>query len=213
MTTDLITTPRSTVRRKGDRAHLDRPTVDAILDEALVAHVAFAVDGQPTVIPVNAWRVGDELCFHLARGSRLAQVMESGAELSVAATIVDGLVLARSAMHHSMNYRSVVLFGRARTVADPAEKARLLEALVEGLYPGRSAEVRPPDDKELAITSVFALPIVEGAAKLRQGPPVERPDDLSRPAWGGVIPLRLTAGEPIPDEHAGDGLQPPPTRL
>lgn len=201
--------PRSTVRRKADRASYDRAAVEAVLDEALVAHIAFEMNGQPYVLPANCWRVGERLCFHFGRRSRIADVLASGAEISVAVTLLDGLVLARSALHHSMNYRSAVLFGRAEPVEDPAEKANLLMALVEKLYPGRSAEVRAPDAKELAITAVAALRIAEGAVKARSGPSSERPDDLALPVWSGVIPLRLATGTPQPDDHGPAGLPPP----
>jgi nitroimidazol reductase NimA-like FMN-containing flavoprotein (pyridoxamine 5'-phosphate oxidase superfamily) len=210
---DLPETPRSTVRRKGNRASRDVAAIHAAIDQALVAHVGFAEEGQPFVIPVNCWRVGEQLCFHLARGSRLAAVMAAGSEISVALTLVDGLVLARSAMHHSLNYRSVVLFGRPVAVEAREEKAKLLMALIERLYPGRGAEVRPPADSELDITAVFTLPIAEGTLKTRSGPPVDRPDDMDRPVWAGVIPLRLSAGLPEPDGGTPPGAPLPAVAL
>ncbi len=194
----LPKTARTTPRRKADRVSLDAAAIHAVLDETLVVHVGVVMDGQPLVLPLNAWRVDDALCFHLGRVSRLAQAMAAGAPLCVSATLVDGLVLARSAMHHSMNYRSVVLFGVAEAVEDADEKRRLLTALVDHVVPGRAALVRPPDAKELAATAVFRLPIREGSLKRRAGPPVERADDLARPVAAGIVPLHLMRGELLP---------------
>ncbi|MCR6628753.1 MAG: pyridoxamine 5'-phosphate oxidase family protein [Magnetospirillum sp.] len=193
--TDLPRTPRTTPRRKPDRVSHDAQAIAAVLDEALVAHVGFVEDGLPMVVPANAWRVGEFLHFHLAPRGRLAQVMASGAQLCVTVTLVDGLVLARSAMHHSMNYRSVMLFGVAEAVEAPEEKARVLTALVDHVVPGRSALVRSPDDRELAVTAVFRLRIAEGTMKARSGPPMDRADDLDRPVAAGVVPLTLARGE------------------
>lgn len=196
--TALSTSPRSTPRRRGDRASHDRAAIHAVLDEALVVHIGFVQDGQPFVIPANAWRVGDWLHFHFAKGSRIAAAMAAGADLCVTATLADGLVLARSAMHHSMNYRSVVLFGRAEAVEDRDDKAALLTALVDKVVPGRAALVRAPDDGELAATAVFRLAVNEGSLKARSGPPVDRPADLCRDVPAGVVPLTLARGELVP---------------
>ncbi|MBC7908342.1 MAG: pyridoxamine 5'-phosphate oxidase family protein [Rhodospirillaceae bacterium] len=196
--TTLPKTPRSTTRRKGDRASHDAAAIHAVLDEALVVHVGFIQDGQPFVIPTNGWRVGEHLYFHFATGSRIAQMMGAACELCVTATLLDGLVLARSAMHHSMNFRSVMLFGQPEAVQDPDEKGRVLAALVEKVTPDRASRVRPADQKELAVTAVFRLPIAEGSLKARSGPPQDRPDDLTRPVSAGVVPLRLVAGDLIP---------------
>lgn len=196
--TALTKSPRSTPRRKADRASHDRMAIQSVLDEALVVHIGLIQGGQPFVIPANAWRIGDWLYVHFAKGSRVAAMMAEGAELCVTATLVDGLVLARSAMHHSMNYRSVILFGRAEAVVDLDEKARVLVALVDKVAPGRARLVRPPDDAELAVTMVFRLPIAEGSLKARSGPPIERPSDLSRDVLAGVVPLTLAAGDLIP---------------
>lgn len=194
----LTPTPRSTVRRKGDRASHDSGAIHAVLDESLVVHVGFVQDGRPFVIPVNAWRVGEWLHFHFAKGSRIAAMMAAASDLCVTATLVDGLVLARSAMHHSMNYRSVMLFGRAEAIEDGGEKAALLTALVDKVAPGRADLVRAPDDGELAATALFRMRIVEGSLKARSGPPVERPSDLSRDVAAGVIPLSVVAGALLP---------------
>jgi len=195
--TNLARTPRSTARRKADRASHDEAAIHAVLDEALVAHIGFVQDGQPFVIPANAWRVGGHLYFHFGRVNRVAQVMAAGAELCVTITLLDGLVLARSAMHHSMNFRSVMLFGRAEAV-EGEDKARVLAALVDHVVPGRAAVVREPDEKELAVTAVFRLPIREGSLKARSGPPVDRPDDLARDVPAGVVPLALVRGALVP---------------
>lgn len=196
--TTLTPTPRSTARRRPQRASHDLDAIAAVLDEALVAHVGFIQDGQPFVIPTNAWRVGEALYVHCARQGRMAEVMGSGAPLCVTVTLMDGLVLARSLMHHSMNYRSVVLFGVAEEVVEPEEKLRVLTALVEHMHPGRAALVRAPDHKELAVTAVFRLPITEGSVKARTGGPVDRPDDLARDVPAGVVPLSLVRGELVP---------------
>lgn len=192
--THLPRTPRTTPRRKADRVSHDSAAIQAVLDEALVVQVGFVQDGQPVVIPLNAWRVGEYLHFHLATNGRLTEIMAAGSPICVSATLVDGLVLARSAMHHSMNFRSVVLYGVPEAVDDPAEKARLLTALVDHVVPGRSAIVRPPDGKELAVTAVFRLPITEGSLKARSGPPQDKASDLSRDVPAGVVPLRVVRG-------------------
>ncbi|MGE5477754.1 MAG: pyridoxamine 5'-phosphate oxidase family protein, partial [Bacteroidales bacterium] len=186
--TALPRTPRTTPYRKADRVSHDRAAINAVLDEALVVQVGFVDDGLPVVIPLNAWRVDDHLYFHLAAKGRLTEVMAAGAPLCVSATLVDGLVLARSAMHHSMNFRSVMLYGAAEAVTGAAEKARVLAALVDHVVPGRAALVRPADDKELAVTAVFRLAIAEGSLKARSGPPADRPADLARDVPAGVVP-------------------------
>lgn len=197
---NLVVTPRTTPHRRADRVSHDGDEVAAVVDESLVAHVGFVEAGLPVVIPINVWRVGDYLYFHTSPVSRLGHVMASGAQLCVTITLVDGLVLARSAMSHSVNYRSVMVFGAAEAVTDAAEKARVLNILVDHVVPGRAALVRAPDDKELAVTAVFRLPLAEGSLKSRQGPPKDRPDDLARPVAAGVVPLQVVRGalEPSP---------------
>lgn len=196
--TALPRTPRTTPTRKADRVSHDRAAVNAVLDEALVVQVGFVVDGQPMVIPLNAWRVDDALYFHVAVNGRIGQLMGAGLPVCVSATLVDGLVLARSAMHHSMNFRSVMLFGVPELVTEPEEKARLLTALVDHVVPGRAALVREPDAKELAVTAVYRLPITEGSLKQRSGPPVDKASDLSREVAAGVVPLSVVRGELVP---------------
>lgn len=196
--TALPRTPRTTPTRKADRVSHDRAAINAVLDEALVVQVGFVVDGQPMVIPLNAWRVDDALYFHVAVNGRIGQLMGAGLPVCVSATLVDGLVLARSAMHHSMNFRSVMLFGVPEPVTDAEEKSRLLTALVDHVVPGRAALVRAPDAKELAVTAVFRLPIDEGSLKQRSGPPMDKASDLGRAVAAGVVPLTLVRGELVP---------------
>lgn len=190
-------TERTRVRRLPERATYDRATVHAILDEGFLCHVGFVVDGQPYVIPTGYARIGDTLFLHGSTGSRLG--LRPGMDVCVTVTLVDGLVLARSAFHHSMNYRSVMAIGRTRPVTDPGEKEVALRALVEHIVPGRSDEVRGGDLRELAATAVLALPLAEVSAKVRTGPPQDDEPDYALPIWAGVLPLALTPGEPAPD--------------
>jgi uncharacterized protein len=190
-------TERTRVRRLPERAAYDRATVHAILDEGFLCHLGFVVDGQPYVIPTGYARVGETLFLHGSTGSRLG--LRPGMDVCVTVTLVDGLVLARSAFHHSMNYRSVMAIGRTRPVTDPGEKEAALRALVEHIVPGRSDEVRGGDSRELAATAVLALPLAEVSAKVRTGPPKDDEPDYALPIWAGVLPLALTPGEPAPD--------------
>jgi nitroimidazol reductase NimA-like FMN-containing flavoprotein (pyridoxamine 5'-phosphate oxidase superfamily) len=193
---------RSRVRRAPKRAEYDRETIDAILDEALIAHLGFVADGQPYVIPTLHARVGDEVLVHGSAASRMVTLLGAGVPACLTVTLVDGLVLARSAFNHSMNYRSVVLLGHARFIEGPEERERALEAFTEKLLPGRWDEVRPPARQELKGTRVLALPIDEASAKVRTGPPVDDEADYALDVWAGVIPLTLTRGEPIEDAPA-----------
>ena len=190
-------TERTRVRRLPERAAYDRDTVHAILDEGFVCHVGFVVDGQPYVIPTGYARAGETLYLHGSTGSRLG--LRPGMDVCVTVTLLDGLVLARSAFHHSMNYRSVMALGRTRPIIDRDEKEAALRALVEHIVPGRSDEVRGGDRRELAATAVLALPLDEVSAKVRTGPPKDDDPDHDRPIWAGVLPLTLTPGEPVPD--------------
>jgi nitroimidazol reductase NimA-like FMN-containing flavoprotein (pyridoxamine 5'-phosphate oxidase superfamily) len=190
-------TERTRVRRLPERAAYDRDTVHAILDEGFICHVGFVVDGQPYVIPTGYARAGETLYLHGSTGSRLG--LRSGMDVCVTVTLLDGLVLARSAFHHSMNYRSVLALGRTRSVTDPDEKEAALRALVEHIVPGRSDEVRGGDRRELAATAVLALPLDEVSAKVRTGPPKDDDPDYDLPIWAGVLPLALTPGEPVAD--------------
>lgn len=206
-------TPRTRIRRHPERGSHDPAVVHAILDAAPVCQVAFVAEGRPHLIPVLHWREGDRLYVHAARGGRLARVLAEGAEACVAVTLLDGLVLARSAFSHSMNYRSVVVYGRFAEVADPAAKAARLEALFHRLLPGRWAQCRPPSVAELAATAVLELPLAESVAKVRCGPPVDDPGDLEIPAWAGVLPVETRWGRPQPVEGQDPALALPPGLL
>ena len=200
-------TPRTTVRRRAQRGVYDHDVVLGVLDEALVCHVGFVADGQPFVLPTAYARIDDQLYLHGSRSNRMLRVAAGGAGLCVTVTLLDGLVLARSAFHHSMNYRSVVLLGTATEVTDLEEKRAALRALVEHVAPGRYAAVRPPTDDEVAGTLLLRLPIEEGSAKIRTGPPVDEAADYAWPVWAGVVPLALRPGTPLADprldpEHA-----------
>jgi uncharacterized protein len=200
---------RSAVRRHPERGDYDRETINAILDEAVFCHVGFAVDGQPFVIPTIHARVGDVLYLHGSPASRLLRQLAGPVDVSVAATILDGLVLARSIYNHSMNYRSAVVFGRARLVEDRAEKLAALEAVSEHVVRGRWADARGPTEKEFAGTRVLAVEIEAASAKVRSGPPSDFEADVDLPIWAGVIPLRLVAGEPQTDERVPEGVTVP----
>ena len=209
--TDIVLeqTARTKVRRLPDRAKYDRETIHAILDEALICHVGFSIEGQPFVIPTIHWRDGDTLYFHGSAASRMLRTLRGGVDACVTVTLLDGLVLARSAFHHSMNYRSVVVFGNAREVTDRDEKLRALDRLVEHITPDRAAAVRPPNENELRQTLVLALPLHEASAKIRTGPPVDDEEDYALDAWAGVVPLRLAAGAPISDPRLPAGIEIP----
>ncbi len=211
---DLVQTDRSRVRRKADRGSFDREVVDAILDEAYLAHVGFVVDGEPRVLPMTFGRDGDVLYLHGASGNAMLRA-SAGAEVCVTVTLLDGLVLARSAFHHSMNYRSVVLLGRAEKVEDEAEKRRAFDVIVDHVVPGRQAVARATSASELRQTLVLRLPIVEGSAKVRAGDAVDEPEDVGLPVWAGVVPLRVAPGAPVPnaDLDAGLALEPPAPEL
>lgn len=200
MSATIPVTDRTRVRRLPQRGQYETETIHAILDEALICHVGFVVDGNPVVIPTIHWRDGDTLYFHGSAASRMLRSLRDGVDACVTVTLLDGLVLARSAFHHSMNYRSVVVFGKAREVGED-EKVRALETLVEHVVRGRSQEVRGPNAKELRQTLVLALPIDEASAKIRTGGPVDDNEDYGLPVWAGVLPLRLTPGEPIVDDR------------
>jgi nitroimidazol reductase NimA-like FMN-containing flavoprotein (pyridoxamine 5'-phosphate oxidase superfamily) len=191
---------RSTVKRQPARARYDAETVHAVLDAAPMGHLGFVVDGQPFVIPMLYGRVGDAVYLHGSVASRLMRTMAGGIEVCLTVTLVDGLVLARSAFHHSMNYRSAVAFGRAVPV-DGDEKVLGLKAISDQLRPGRWDEVREPNEVELRQTSVLRLDIEEASAKARTGGPIDEPEDLDLPVWAGVIPCELAWGTPIPDEE------------
>jgi nitroimidazol reductase NimA-like FMN-containing flavoprotein (pyridoxamine 5'-phosphate oxidase superfamily) len=202
---DVEPTPRTTLRRLPARGRFDRATVYSILDEALICHVGFVADGQPFVIPTIHARVEDKLYVHGSAASRMLRTLEKAVPVCLTATLLDGLVLARSAFHHSMNYRSAVVLGEAQAVTDPKEKWDALEAIVEHVAPGRWAEAREPNAKEMAGTLVLRLPIEEASAKVRTGPPIDDEEDYALEVWAGVLPLRLVPGTPLADPRVPDG--------
>lgn len=203
-------TERTRVRRLPERGAYDRATIEAILDEALVCHLAWVTDeGTPRVIPTIHARVGDTVYLHGSTASGTLRALRDGREVCLAATIVDGLVLARSAFHSSMNYRSVVLYGRPRVVTDRDEQLLAARAIADHVLPGRGDEARPPTDRELAQTLFVALPLSEASAKIRTGPPKDDEADLALPIWAGVVPIRTVAGEPEPAPDLPGGLEPP----
>ncbi len=201
---------RVRLRRRRERGHYDRETIDAILDEALVAHLAIVLpDGQPLAVPTLHARDGDVVYCHGASAGRTMRASGSGAPVCLTVSLIDGLVLARSAMHHSANYRSAVLFGRGRAVEDHAEKMAAFETIVERIVPGRWDEVRPPTEKELRATALVAIEIDEASAKVRTGPPADEDEDYALDAWAGVIPLSLGVGAPEPDPLLRAGIELP----
>jgi nitroimidazol reductase NimA-like FMN-containing flavoprotein (pyridoxamine 5'-phosphate oxidase superfamily) len=192
-------TERTRVRRKPGRGSYDRELVDRILDEALICHLGLVHDGHPYVTPTIHARVGRTLYLHGSKGSRSLRTLADGDDCCVTVTLVDGLVLARSAMHHSLNYRSAMIFGAAGRVEDPEEKAAALEAVVEHIAPGRSADARAPSPEELAATEVISLRLEEASAKVREGGPVDDAEDIGLPVWAGQLPISLVPGEPLAD--------------
>jgi uncharacterized protein len=204
-----LQSPRTTVKRLAKRGDYDRNTINAIIDEALICHVGFVVDGAPIVIPTIHTRVGETLYFHGSAASRMLRSLRDGVDACVTVTILDGLVMARSAFHHSMNYRSVVVLGKGREVVDREEKLRVLDALVEHVCAGRTRDVRPPNESELRQTLVLAIPLAEASAKIRTGPPIDDDDDYSLPIWAGIIPMALTPSVPIDDARLAAGVTVP----
>jgi nitroimidazol reductase NimA-like FMN-containing flavoprotein (pyridoxamine 5'-phosphate oxidase superfamily) len=209
--TDHTTDPKAVVRRHDDRAAYDRETIDSILDEAIYCHVGFVDEGHPYVIPTIHVRVDDTLILHGSPASRMLRVLKAGAPASVAVTLLDGLVLARSVFNHSMNYRSVVLFGSASEITDPDAKLEAMRIFTDKILPGRWGEARVPSDKEFKGTLMLGIPIDTASAKLRTGPPVDEPEDVDLPVWAGVIPYSLAPGEPIPAPDMAPGIPFPET--
>ncbi len=205
-------TPRTVPTRYRERARYDRATVHGILDEALICHVGYLAAARPVVLPTTHVRRGEILYLHGSTGSGpmlAAAGSPEGLPVCVTATLVDGLVLARAALHHSLQYRSVVVVGSARLVQDRPEKRRALAALLDHVAPGRSADCRPPNNRELAATAVLALDLVEASAKVRDGGPVDDEPDTALPHWAGVVPLTLTAGTPVPADDQDPAVSPP----
>ena len=201
MNDHIAETERTRLRRLPKRGKFDRQTIYAILDEAIVCHVGFVADEQPYVIPTGFARIGEDLYVHGSAASRMLRTLSGGVDVCVTVTLLDGLVLARSAFHHSINYRSVIVLGRAALVVDASEKSRALEAFTEHIVPGRWADVRWPTELELKATSVLKLPITEASAKVRTGPPIDDEDDYDLDVWAGVLPMSLQAGKPLADDR------------
>lgn len=202
-------TDRTTLKRLPKRGVYDRKLVYGILDEGFICHVGFVVDESPVVIPTGYARKEDQMYIHGSQASRMLRTLETGVDVCVTVTLVDGLVLARSAFHHSINYRSVVIFGRALVVDDESEKLKALHAFSDHVIPERWADVRQPTDEELKMTTVLRLPLTEVSAKVRVGPPLDDEEDYALPIWAGTIPLNLVAGEPVSDPRLSSKIRPP----
>jgi uncharacterized protein len=209
MNDQIKPTERTQLRRLPKRGAFDRETIYKILDEGFVCHVGFTIGGKTFVIPTGYARVGDRLLIHGSSASRMLRAMSDGIEVCAAVTLIDGLVLARSAFHHSVNYRSVVVFGAAILVSGEKEKIKALRAFTEHIVPGRWQEVRPPNKSELAATAVLSLPIREASAKVRTGDPVDAEEDYALDVWAGVIPLKLRADAPKNDARLNNAITPP----
>lgn len=202
-------TARTRVVREADRGVYDRKTVYRILDEGFLCHAGFIIDGQPFVIPTSYGRKDANLYIHGSAASRMLRQMKGGVPVCITVTLLDGLVLARSLFNHSMNYRSVVILGKATLVDDPAEKLAALRVLSEHILPGRWEDSRQPNERELKATSVLRVPIEEFSAKVRVGPPIDDEEDCAFPTWAGVVPLEVKAGAPIPDPRLDPGREVP----
>jgi len=199
-------TARNKVKRLPERGHYDAATIYPIVDAALICHVGFVIDGQPFVIPTLHARQGDTILLHGAKGSRLLRHIQAGGEVCITITLIDGIVLARSVFHHSINYRSVVLFGTGTVIADDQARLQALEAFTERLIPGRWHDARQPNALELKQTTIVAVPIASASAKLRRGPPGDETEDLDLPVWAGILPLRQIAGTPLADPQLRPGV-------
>jgi hypothetical protein len=200
--------PRTRARRLSEKAAYDRATVEAILDAMPVAHVGYVLDGAPVVTPTLQWRIGDRIYWHGSSASRM-QRKSAAAQVCVTVTLTDGMLLARSGLEHSVNYRCVMVFGEAVEVTDPAEKAELLRVMMEQMFPGRWATLRQMTAQELKATAILSLPISEASAKISAGMPLDPPEDQSWPVWAGVLPLELTMGAPIPAPDMPEGIAAP----
>jgi uncharacterized protein len=209
MNDQIEPTERTQLRRLPKRGAFDRETIYKILDEGFVCHVGFTIGAKTFVIPTGYARVGDRLLIHGSSVSRMLRAMSDGIEVCATVTLIDGLVLARSAFHHSVNYRSVVVFGTASLVSGEEEKIEALRAFTEHVIPGRWQQVRPPNKSELRATAVLSLPIHEASAKVRTGDPVDEEEDYALDVWAGVIPLKLRADAPMNDARLKNGITPP----
>jgi uncharacterized protein len=203
-------TERTTVKRLPARGAYDKAVVHQILDEGMVCHLGFVIEGQPFVMPTLYVRIDETIYVHGSPASRMLQALDDGAKACVTVTLIDGLVLARSAFHHSMNYRSVVVFGQAMVVADADEKTRILKGMTDHLIPGRWPTIRQPSPQELKKTLVLAIAIDEASAKVRVGPPLDDEEDYELDIWAGVVPLAVMASTPLPDPRLPPGIPTPP---
>ena len=208
MADTLETTERTRLRRYHERGHYDRATIDAILDQMPLCHVGYLIDGKPVVMPTFQWREGDHVYWHASSAGRGIRNAE-GSEVCLTVSILDGLVLARSGMHHSANSRSVMIFGKPRRITDADEKLEKLKGFIEKMYPGRWDMLRPVTEQEAKATAILSLPIEEASAKVRQGGPVDDDEDYALAIWAGVIPISINVGEPIPDERNLPGVEEP----
>lgn len=203
---DFKPTTKTKIKRLNKRAHYDRATTYAVLDAGLVAHVGYVFDGHPYVTSTSYWREGDRLLWHGSSASRMLRTLKGGIPVCVNVSLIDGLVLARSGFNHSVNYRTVMMFGQAEPVTDESEKLRTLEAFTERLFPGRWQELRPVTAQEMKATLVLSMPIEEAATKIRTGPPGDDEADYASDVWAGVVPLKLVAGEPVADPRLKPGV-------
>lgn len=206
---DFAPTSRTRLKRRRERAAYDEATVYAVLDAGFIAHVGYVIDRQPYVTPTAYWRDGRRLYWHGSSASRMLRAQSSGLEVCLTVTHIDGLVMARSGFHHSINYRSVMAFGTARVVDDPAERARQLDRFIERLYPGRAAMMRAATRQELKATTMVSMEIAEASAKSRSGPPIDDEADYASDVWAGVVPIALTSLAPIADPLLKPGVEPP----
>ncbi|MBK8909407.1 MAG: pyridoxamine 5'-phosphate oxidase family protein [Rhodospirillales bacterium] len=207
---DFAPTERTRVKRLFARGRYDRETIYGILDDGMLCHIGYAIDGQPYVTPTLYWREGDRVYWHGSAASRMLRHLATGAPLCLTVSHMDALILARSAFHHSANYRSVMIFGSATRVEDAADKTARLETFVNGLYPGRWNELRPMTDQELKATTVLALDLDEVSAKVRTGGPVDDEEDYAWPTWAGTVPLETRRGAPEPCPRLPEGIPTPP---
>ncbi len=196
---ELSPTPRTRVNRLPERGRYDFKTIASILDAGFLCYIGYVIDGQPYVTPTAYWRTGEHVYWHGSSASRMLRTLATGVDVCLTVAHVDGLVLARSAFHHSINYRSVMLFGKAQKLEDDSAKVKALEDFVERLFPGRWAKLRPVTGQELKATTVLRMPIVEGSAKIRTGPPKDDQEDYPWPVWAGILPVRSVLGPPLPD--------------
>ncbi len=206
---DFAPTEKTRLRRAHERGHFDRETVYAILDAGMICHLGYVVDGTPYVTPTIYWRDGDRVYWHGSTASRMLRQQETGSPVCFTVSHFDGLVMARSGMHHSVNYRSVMLLGNPEPVTDTAEAERQLELFIEQRFPGRWAELRPMTEQEFKATRMLSMKIDEVSAKVRSGAPIDDEADYGQPIWAGVLPLRTVAGPPEPDPRNLDGFDVP----